>query len=52
MFVAPGDFHLGPTSACINAGTNAGAPLADYDGKARDTKPDIGAFERGDRPAP
>jgi hypothetical protein len=40
------DFHLGPASMCANAGTKLGAPAADLDGKARDGKPDIGAYER------
>jgi hypothetical protein len=42
----PADLHLGPGSACVNAGTPVGAPKIDFDGKARDDKPDIGAFER------
>jgi hypothetical protein len=46
MFVGPIDLHLGAASACVNAGTPAGAPKTDFDGKARDDKPDIGAFER------
>jgi len=47
MFVAPpSDLHLGMGSACVNAGTTAGAPPADAAGKARDGKPDIGAFEQ------
>jgi hypothetical protein len=46
MFVAaPTDVHLGAGSACVNAGTTSGAPAADFAGKARDAKPDIGAFE-------
>jgi hypothetical protein len=43
---APTDWHLGTGSACVNAGTTAGAPKRDFDGKARDAKPDIGAFEQ------
>jgi hypothetical protein len=47
MFVAPpADVHLGNGSACVNVGTTAGAPGSDFAGKARDTKPDIGAFEQ------
>jgi hypothetical protein len=46
MFVGPTDLHLGPASACVNAGTPAGAPRTDFDGKMRDDKPDIGAYER------
>jgi hypothetical protein len=30
----------------VNAGTTTGAPKRDFDGKARDAKPDIGAFEQ------
>jgi hypothetical protein len=39
------DYHLSAGSACINAGTPVGAPKLDLDGKARDDKPDIGAYE-------
>jgi hypothetical protein len=46
LFVGPPDYHLGPGSPCANAGTTAGAPKTDFDGKARDDRPDIGAFER------
>jgi hypothetical protein len=46
MFLGANDFHLAAGSACVNAGTPAGAPRADYDGKARDEKPDIGAYEK------
>jgi hypothetical protein len=46
MFVGAGDFHLGAASACVNAGTAMGAPKTDFDGKARDDKPDIGAYEK------
>jgi hypothetical protein len=45
MFVGTNDFHLSAGSACINAGLATGAPRTDFDGKARDDKPDIGAFE-------
>ena len=45
-FVGVADLHLQPGSPCVNAGTPAGAPKNDFDGKARDDKPDIGAFER------
>jgi hypothetical protein len=46
LFVAPGDFHLGAGSPCVNAGTAVGAPKTDFDGKPRDDMPDIGAFEK------
>jgi hypothetical protein len=46
MFAGVGDLHLMAGSACVNAGTPVGAPKIDFDGKARDDKPDIGAFER------
>jgi hypothetical protein len=46
MFVGPADLHLAAGSPCVNAGTPVGAPKTDFDGKARDDKPDIGAFER------
>ena len=43
------DFHLLPTSPCIGAGTNIGAPLFDKDGNPRPNPPnsscDIGAYE-------
>jgi hypothetical protein len=46
MFVGVADLHLMAGSPCVNAGTPVGAPKVDFDGKARDDKPDIGAFER------
>jgi hypothetical protein len=46
MFAGANDLHLAAGSACINAGTAAGAPRTDYDGKARDDKPDLGAYEK------
>ena len=47
MFVAaPSDLHLGAASLCADTGTTVGAPARDYTGKARDAKPDIGAYER------
>jgi hypothetical protein len=46
LFVGVSDLHLQAGSPCVNAGTAAGAPKIDFDGKARDDKPDIGAFER------
>ena len=47
MFVAaPSDLHLGAASRCADTGTTAGAPARDYAAKARDAKPDIGAYER------
>jgi hypothetical protein len=47
MFVAaPSDLRLGSASMCVDAGTTVGAPPRDYTGKARDAKPDIGAYEK------
>ncbi|HVU52614.1 MAG TPA: choice-of-anchor Q domain-containing protein, partial [Polyangia bacterium] len=46
MFVGMADLHLQAGSPCVNAGTSVGAPKLDFDGKARDDKPDIGAYER------
>jgi hypothetical protein len=39
------DAHLLPGSPAINAGTTSGAPLNDFDGRLRDSQPDIGAYE-------
>ena len=39
-----GDYHIGPASAVINAGADAGV-TTDIDGQARDPFPDIGADE-------
>jgi len=39
------DAHLLPGSPAINAGTDAGAPADDFDRRARDDQPDIGAYE-------
>lgn len=41
----PADVHLQMGSICVNAGASAGAPAADYYGKARDAMPDVGASE-------
>ena len=42
------DLHLSPTSPAIDSGTSSGAPLEDFDGRARPqgTGYDIGAYER------
>jgi len=39
-----GDYHLGPASAAIDAGVDAGV-TTDIDGESRDASPDIGADE-------
>lgn len=39
------NFHLQPTSPCINTGNNQNAPTKDFDGNNRDIQVDIGAFE-------
>jgi hypothetical protein len=41
----PADLHLGNGSSAIDKGSNLGAPAIDRDGKKRDDKPDIGAYE-------
>jgi hypothetical protein len=46
LFVGATDLHLMAASACVNAGTAVGAPKTDFDGKPRDDRPDIGAYER------
>jgi hypothetical protein len=38
------DFHLQPSSPCINAGAPSGITI-DLDGNARDEHPDIGCYE-------
>jgi hypothetical protein len=47
MFVDPikGNYHLRASSPAINKGAPLDSPVKDFDGKLRDTKPDIGAFE-------
>jgi hypothetical protein len=48
-FISATDLHLAPASPAIDAGAALPAAITsgvDHDGKARDTKPDIGAFER------
>jgi hypothetical protein len=49
LFTDPtnGDYHLKttPPSPCINAGTAAGAPPDDLDGKLRSGAPDLGCYE-------
>jgi hypothetical protein len=48
-----GDYHLRPSSPAIDKGTNAGAPLKDFDGGPRPEGPawDVGAYEEGATPA-
>lgn len=41
------DYYLQPGSPCIDAGTPEGAPAIDIQGRTRDSKPDIGAYESG-----
>jgi hypothetical protein len=45
-FVDPGtgDYHIGPDSAAIDRGVAAGV-TADKDGRPRDARPDLGAYE-------
>ncbi len=46
MFASfPSDQHLKPGSACTGAGTPAGAPVTDFDGKLRGSSPSIGAYQ-------
>jgi hypothetical protein len=40
------DAHLLPDSPAVDAGTTDGAPADDFEGRLRDTQPDIGAYER------
>jgi len=44
-FVGGGNYHLRFDSPCIDAGTAAGAPAHDLDGRRRDAVPDMGAYE-------
>ncbi|MBW8040594.1 MAG: hypothetical protein FVQ85_11395 [Planctomycetes bacterium] len=41
------DYYLEPSSPCINAGTAENAPATDIQGRNRNGKPDIGAYETG-----
>ena len=41
------DYYLRPGSPCIDADTSEGAPVTDIQGKTRDGKPDMGAYEAG-----
>ncbi len=47
QFVDPGfdDYHLRPTSPCVNTALVAGAPQYDLEGGLRDAMPDKGAYE-------
>ncbi len=47
LFVDPdnGDYRLMPDSPCIGAANSESAPLTDITGAARDSNPDIGAYE-------
>jgi len=42
---ATGDYHLAGGSPAIDAGTATDAPAVDLEGRARDGKPDLGAYE-------
>jgi hypothetical protein len=42
---AKGDFRLRKGSPAINAGAPGLTPLHDKDGRLRDARPDIGAYE-------
>jgi hypothetical protein len=44
-FFGGGDYRLRFGSPCIDAGTAAGAPEYDLDGRMRDAVPDMGAYE-------
>jgi len=46
------DAHLEAGSPAIDAGSLAGAPRDDFDGRPRDTHPDIGAYEWASAPGP
>ena len=47
MFVGVTDYHLLPTSLCVDSGDPALAPAVDLDGTPRvDGMPDMGAYER------
>jgi parallel beta-helix repeat protein len=41
---AHGDYHIGPTSAAIDGGVDAGV-TTDKDGRPRDAQPDLGTYE-------
>ncbi len=40
------DAHLADGSPAVNAGSAGDAPADDFDGKSRDSQPDIGAYEQ------
>ena len=44
-FLGGDNYRLGHDSPCIDAGTAAGAPDHDLDGRPRDALPDMGAYE-------
>jgi hypothetical protein len=46
----PSDFQLKSTSPAIDRGVSVAAVTVDYDGMARDSAPDSGAFEYGSAP--
>ena len=51
-FTGVTDFHLPPTSLCLGAGTQAGAPAADLDGTIRPNPPSMGAYDIAGSTAP
>jgi len=45
LFAGAGNYHLQPSSPCIDQGTPVGAPTTDIEGSPRDARPDMGAYE-------